>query len=132
MNSLPKDLQNIVHQYSHQLKTSDVLDELKTKISKKIVLRELVLTVYNYYQYCDCCGDKRFTTWEPCSHCNIYACSYCYNYENNACNECNEIYNNTQPTVCPECEEPSCIGCEEPDFLCDCDIDNYCTYHNLF
>ena len=76
MDCLPKDLQNIVHQYTHQLKINDVNTEL------------LILYPQHTTQ-CSCCIEDKFQfQWAQCA-CGQNVCNECYHDDYN-CLECDE------------------------------------------
>lgn len=81
MDILPKDLQNIVHQYSHELKLNDVLDELVYKDNK-------------YHHQCNWCNKhfyfsndiytkNLYQKWTKC--CSTYTKNGC---QNHICKNC--------------------------------------------
>ena len=79
MNFLPKELENIICHYSHNLKMCDVLEELHE----------------NLY-WCRNCGTHTHENitpiWKCCEACQLPICSNCSDelkdYENRECDEC--------------------------------------------
>ena len=59
---LPESVETIVHQYNHQMKFKDVMDELKSRV-----------------EYCSCCDEYTVNLHNNCcEHCCEYICSICY------------------------------------------------------
>ena len=79
MNSLPKELENIVSQYEHNLKMKDVLDELiEKKYNCRICINTCHQTIHPILTHCKCCKKP------ICVDCNdVFICP-----QKARCNDC--------------------------------------------
>jgi len=69
MSILPKELEEIIHKYNHQLKMNDVMTELKT-----------------YFHKCACCQEETITI--ECDCCDNPMCLACHDYFGGMCDDC--------------------------------------------
>jgi hypothetical protein len=142
MNTLPKDLEDIIVNYKKDLENFEGLtynELIKEKLSYKIRLNnELKKEKKNFEElfffsqkineikdkmivklddkdYCNGCKDHHRQEWDICKNCNKQFCDQHFGDECYVCDNCDEIVCNDCSNICICCDNYYCKECERLD-----------------
>ncbi len=148
MNTLPKDLEDIIIDYKTDLENLDGLTHkeiVKENLSYKIKLnKELKKDKKNFEElfffsqkindikdkmiellsdtdYCNGCEEHHCKEWDTCTKCDKQFCDEHYGDMCFTCEGCNEIFCENCGTHCDTCDSPYCKTCKGTveDYNCE-------------